>query len=128
MTAQILFVEDSGEEVFLVQCYLTRAGIRSEGRLVQDQLSQQRVLSSWVPDLIVADFTLSQFDGWTAYVTARTFAPYVPFIFRSRDITKRRARRARERGVLACVHKDEIDRFISLVNAAVTCAPRALRV
>jgi DNA-binding NtrC family response regulator len=127
MTARILFIEDSGEEAFLAQYHLTRAGIRSEGRLVRDQLSQQRVLSSWAPDLIVADFTLSQFDGWTAYVTSGIFAPDVPFIFRSRNITKKRAQRARERGVLACVHKEDIERFNSLVNAALTRSTPALR-
>lgn len=117
MTARIVFVDDCANDVFLAQYLLTRAGICSEAHLVQNQGAQQRVLLSWTPHLIVADFRLSHTDGWTAFITARTFAPGVPFIFRSRKISGKRARQAYERGALACVLKRETDSFVTLVRA-----------
>jgi diguanylate cyclase (GGDEF)-like protein len=78
----------------------------------------RRALRDRLPDFILSDFTLPQFDGFTALSIAREAAPDVPFLFLSGTLGEERAIEALRRGAVDYVLKSNPKRLVPAVRRA----------
>jgi CheY-like chemotaxis protein len=95
---QLVIVEDSEADAELVSRHLAKSGFRAEICRVQTEHDFVTALKTRIPDLIISDFSLPQFDGLRALELATVLAPDTPFIYVSGTIGEERAIEALRRG------------------------------
>jgi diguanylate cyclase (GGDEF)-like protein len=78
----------------------------------------REALATFMPQAIVSDFSMPQFDGLAALRLARDVAPDLPFIFLSGTIGEERAIEAMRSGATDYVLKDNIRRLGTAVKRA----------
>jgi diguanylate cyclase len=114
----LLFVEDSAQDVELALRALQRDGVEAAWRRVDSEPAMRAALSEAPPDVIVSDFSMPQFDGLLALRLAREVAPHVPFIFLSGTIGEERAIEAIRMGATDYVLKGSMRRLGTAVKRA----------
>ncbi|MBV8657543.1 MAG: EAL domain-containing protein [Burkholderiales bacterium] len=87
----ILMLEDVLADVELAGDEMTRAGLTIALTHVRDEAGFREALRSTAPDVILADFTLPQYDGLSALQVRRELAPEIPFIFVTGSLGEERA-------------------------------------
>jgi diguanylate cyclase (GGDEF)-like protein len=115
---QLVMVEDSEADAELVARKLTKAGLDVVIHRVETELDFVQALHGVVPDLILSDFSLPQFDGLRALDIAVEQAPETPFIFVSGTIGEERAIDALRRGATDYVLKTNLSRLPAAVERA----------
>jgi len=115
---KILIVEDQPADAELLQYEMRRAGIDYIARRVDTRESFHLALTEFHPDLILSDFSMPSFDGFTALGLARAVMPETPFIFVSGTIGEERALDALKNGATDYVLKDRPKRVISAIQRA----------
>src|SRR3977135_1062507 len=88
MPVNLLFIEDSRDDVQLALLALERDGLRPSWRHVATEMELREALKSSTPDAILSDFSMPEFAGLAALRVSREFAPRVPFIFVSGPIRR----------------------------------------
>ncbi len=121
-TVRILFVEDVESDAELSLVHLRKAGLQCSARRVQTGPDLRAALGEFSPDLILADFSLPQFDGLAALEIAREVAPDTPFIFVSGSIGEERAVTALLCGAVDYVLKSNLTRLPPAVRRALADA------
>lgn len=116
---RILMLEDSTLDAELIQRELRRAGIEFSATRVETEEHFRAALESTQPDIILADYSLPEFDGLTALTIARTVAPDIPFIFISGSIGEERATQALREGAADYIIKDRPSRIGAAVTRAI---------
>src|SRR6266513_2529293 len=116
----LLFVEDSAEDVQLALRALSRDGVEAEWRQVDSQSAMKVALAEGQPDAILSDFSMPGFDGLEALLLAREIAPDVPFIFLSGTIGEERAIAAIRMGATDYVLKSSMRRLGTAVKRALS--------
>src|SRR5437588_2621787 len=116
----LLFVEDSAEDVQLALRALSRDGVEAAWRQVDSESAMKVALSEGQPDAILSDFSMPGFDGLEALLLAREFAPNVPFIFLSGTIGEERAIAAIRMGATDYVLKSSMRRLGTAVKRALS--------
>lgn len=115
---RILHLEDNPEDAELVHRSLRRAGLSFEARRVEKRADFESAMQDeW--DLILADYSLPDFDGATALTIARASKPTVPFIFVSGAMGEEIAVQALKGGATDYVLKDRLQRLPLAVSRAV---------
>jgi diguanylate cyclase (GGDEF)-like protein/PAS domain S-box-containing protein len=115
---KILLLEDLATDVELVSRQLRGGGLRCEIACVVDEPSFVRGLDEFVPDLILSDFSLPQFDGLSALDIARARRPDIPYIFVSGTIGEERAIESIKRGATDYVLKSNLRRLPAVITRA----------
>lgn len=77
---RILHLEDSQTDAELVGRSLRRAGLEVDIRVVDERTTFVKELDTFVPDVILSDHTLPQFNSIEALKIAKTQRPDIPFI------------------------------------------------
>src|SRR6266850_2147397 len=116
----LLFVEDSAEDVQLALRALKRDGVEALWRQVDSETAMKVALSEGRPDAILSDFSMPGFDGLEALLLAREIAPQVPFIFLSGTIGEERAIAAIRMGATDYVLKSSMRRLGTAVKRALS--------
>ena len=116
--SHVVFVDDSLDDVDIACWRLAKAGIELATTLVCSQRDLVGELGQRHPMLIISDFSMPGFDGWSALQISQTLAPAAPFIFHSGTIGEERCRIALTRGAFGCVEKEHPAQFIDLVRRA----------
>ena len=116
----LLFVEDSAEDVQLALRALKRDGVEALWRQVDSETAMKVALSEGRPDAILSDFSMPGFDGLEALLLAREIAPHVPFIFLSGTIGEERAIAAIRMGATDYVLKSSMRRLGTAVKRALS--------
>jgi diguanylate cyclase (GGDEF)-like protein len=119
---RVLLVEDVAYEAELVIHQLQRAGLHFDWHRVETEEALRKGLSEFVPDIILSDFNLPQFDGLSALRIAREVVPALPFIFVSGTIGEERAIDALHAGAADYVLKDNLLRLAPAVKRALADA------
>jgi diguanylate cyclase (GGDEF)-like protein len=114
----LLFIEDSRDDVQLALLALERDGLRPSWKHVATEMELREALKSSTPDAILSDFTMPEFDGLAALKIARDVAPRVPFIFVSGTIGEERAIEAIRLGATDYVLKDNLRRLGTALRRA----------
>jgi diguanylate cyclase (GGDEF)-like protein len=122
---RLLIVEDSESDAELAVWRLKSGGFSCTYQCVATEADMRAALKAQLPDLILSDFSLPQFDGMTALSVARQEAPGVPFIFLSGTIGEERAIEALKCGAIDYVLKSNPKRLVPAVKRAL--ADAALR-
>ena len=114
----VLFIEDSEADIELAVRRLQHGGFRCRYRVAESEHALRRALRERLPDFILSDFTLPEFDGFTALSIAREAAPDVPFLFLSGTLGEERAIEALRRGAVDYVLKSNPRRLVPAVSRA----------
>jgi diguanylate cyclase (GGDEF)-like protein len=115
---RVLMVEDVAHEAELVIHQMQRAGLNFEWRRVETEEGLRSGLADYLPDIILSDFNLPQFDGISALRISREMAPETPFIFVSGTIGEERAIDALRAGASDYVLKNNLLRLPPAVKRA----------
>ncbi|HYR83996.1 MAG TPA: PAS domain S-box protein, partial [Terriglobia bacterium] len=116
---KILIVEDVPNDAELALRELKRAGIAFDARRVDTAAEYRRELEQFKPELILADFSMPNFDGAEALAIARNHFPDIPFIFVSGSIGEEDAIRAMKQGANDYVMKTNLVRLSAAVERAI---------
>jgi diguanylate cyclase (GGDEF)-like protein len=115
---RLLIVEDIAAEAELAVRQLKLAGLNCVWRRVETEAALLQALQEMRPDLILSDFSLPQFDGFSALKLASREAPDVPFIFVSGTIGEERAIEVLKHGAVDYVLKSNLGRLAPAVKRA----------
>jgi two-component system, cell cycle sensor histidine kinase and response regulator CckA len=116
---RILHVEDDPSDVALVQRSLTKAEIPYTIMHVDSRETFVQALEKEAFDLIISDFQLPSFDGWSALEIVRAKWPEVPFILVSGTLGEDQAVDSLKRGATDYVLKDRLSRLAEAVRRAI---------
>jgi PAS domain S-box-containing protein len=114
----ILLLEDSPLDAELTIAQIERGGIRAKVQRVETQPEFEEALAKGHYDLILADFSLPEFDGLSAFEIARREVPLLPFIFVSGTLGEDVAVDALQRGATDYVLKQRLDRLLPAIRRA----------
>ncbi len=116
---RVLFLEDVPEDVEIEVRELSRAGLSVETLAVADESGFIQALQSFLPDVILSDYTLpTNFNGLKALAITRRELPDTPFIFVSGTIGEERAIEAMRDGATDYILKEHQDRLgLAVVQA-----------
>lgn len=117
---RILLLEDNATDADLIQHTLRRGGLAFELECVDNKSDFVRQLRSSPPDLILSDFSLPGFDGYTALALAQEQCPGTPFIFVTGTMGEEVAIETLKNGATDYVLKHRLSRLV-------LSATRALR-
>ena len=115
---RIVHVEDSPEDVELIQRSLALEGYAPEVKRVETRAEFLDALTNHDIDLILSDYTLPNFSGTQALEIASVLKPDVPFIFVSGTIEEGTAVESLRNGATDYVLKDRPARLVSAIRRA----------
>ncbi|HXV63071.1 MAG TPA: sigma 54-interacting transcriptional regulator [Vicinamibacteria bacterium] len=117
-TLRILILEDVPTDAELVERELRRGQIEFLSRRVSTRPEFEEQLSSFDPNIILADFSLPGFDGLDALSISAETRPEVPFIFVSGAIGEEKAIETLKKGATDYVLKDRLSRLVPALRRA----------
>ena len=114
----ILHLEDDPNDAALVQSTLEAGGITCATSCVQSRADFVAALAHGGIDLILSDFSLPEFDGFSALEMARARCPDVPFILVSGILGEEPAIDSLQHGATDYVLKQRLSRLVPAVHRA----------
>ena len=114
----ILHLEDDPNDAALVQSTLDAGGITCATSCVQSRADFVAALAHGGIDLILSDFSLPAFDGFSALEMARARCPDVPFILVSGILGEEPAIDSLQHGATDYVLKQRLSRLVPAVHRA----------
>jgi PAS domain S-box-containing protein len=114
----ILMLEDVATDADLIQRELERDGFTFEARRVTTEDAFTQALEAFDPDIVLADYSLPNFDGMAALEVAQEKRPHVPVVFVSGAIGEERAIETLKQGATDYVLKDQLSRLGPAVRRA----------
>ena len=119
-TIRILLLEDSDFDAELVIRELRKGGLDFVWHRVQTRDEYRLALKSFLPDLILVDYKLPDFDGGQAIVMAKEICPDVPTIVVTGAVGEDTAVELFKKGATDFVLKDRISgRLLGAVERAI---------
>src|SRR5258708_36068444 len=115
---KILFVEHDENDLGLIQRELKKGKINYLPEVVQTAEDYDKALKNFIPDIILSDFNLPEFDGPRAFAMREEMASGTPFIFVSGTIGEERSIEFIKSGVTDYVLKDRLFTLTTKVNRA----------
>ena len=115
---RILMVEDSSTDAELVRHALRQGGLSFVSHRVQTREEFVEQIDSYHPDLILSDFSLPAFDGFTALSIAIEQRPDLPFIFVTGTLGEELAIDTLKKGATDYVLKHRLSRLVPSVHRA----------
>jgi signal transduction histidine kinase len=115
---RILILEDNAIDADLVTHALRKGGMHFALSRVDSKLAFIRELDHSAPDLILSDFSLPGFDGYTALEIARSKCPGIPFIFVTGTLGEEVAIETLKQGATDYVLKHRLARIVPSVQRA----------
>lgn len=107
-TYKIIILEDKMEDVEMILHELKKAGLRCAHTIAKTKTDYERALTTFKPDLILADYSLPGYSGLAAFNIKQELLPDVPFIVVSGMIGEERAVELIKFGVDNYVVKDAL--------------------
>jgi signal transduction histidine kinase len=115
---RILLLEDSPADAVLVRHALRQGGLNFVMHHVDTKPAFVRQLNRPAYDLILSDFALPSFDGFTALALAREKCPDLPFIFVTGTLGEEVAIDTLKKGATDYVLKHRLSRLVPSVQRA----------
>jgi signal transduction histidine kinase len=115
---RLLHLEDNPVDAELILATLTESGLSCAAHRVDTRSGFLAALKAGAIDLILADYSLPGFDGFSALAMARQHAPEVPFLFVSALIGEELAIDAMHQGATDYVLKQRLGRLVPSVQRA----------
>jgi signal transduction histidine kinase len=115
---RILLVEDNAPHAELVEHFLREGGLQFRLTRVETKEAFLEQLAREAPDMILSDYALPSFDGYSALAIAREKVPHVPFIFVTGTMGEEVAIETLKNGATDYVLKTRLTRLGPAVNRA----------
>jgi len=115
---QVLILEDNASDAELMQRELRKAGFDIGAECAQDKRTFLQALDHFVPDIILADYSLPGFDGLAALALARQRLKEIPVIIVSGAIGEEFAIETLKAGATDYVLKHRLSRLGAVVHRA----------
>lgn len=115
---RLLLLEDNPVDADLITATMTEGGIPCRSRRVDTRQDFVMTLKEGQIDLILADYSIPGFDGFTALTLARQHRPEVPFMFVSATIGEDLAIDAMHQGATDYILKQRLGRLVPSVQRA----------
>lgn len=115
---RILMLEDNPGDAQLNEEHLIDEGFSLESRRVQTEADFLEELKSFRPDIIIADYRLPGFDGFTALHHVQEQHPFIPFIIVSGYLEEEAAVSLLKAGAADYIVKNRLARLGSSVRNA----------
>jgi PAS domain S-box-containing protein len=112
----ILILEDVATDAELIERELQKGGIKFTSKRVETEGAFLSELKNFKPDLILADYKLPQFDGFSALAIVKEQCPDVPFILISGTLGEESAVEAMKAGANDYIMKGNLSRLIPAVG------------
>jgi PAS domain S-box-containing protein len=118
---QILYLEDDPRDAELVRDKLQQTTrLTCELAVARDRAEYEAALARTPFDLILSDYSLTDYDGMAALALARSKQPDVPFILISGTLGEEQAVDCLVRGATDYLLKERLDRLVPAVLRALT--------
>ncbi|MDB6115763.1 MAG: Histidine kinase, gyrase and HSP90-like ATPase [Lacunisphaera sp.] len=114
----ILLLEDDIADAELVKYALSQSGLDYTIERVDTREEFQQHLDQRMPDLILSDYHMPQFDGLSALLIAQEKVPDTPFIFVTGTLGEERAIETLKRGASDYVLKTRLSQLVPAVHRA----------
>jgi signal transduction histidine kinase len=115
---RILLVEDDAADAVLIVHALRQEGLGFTIKRVETTEDYVQALEHDAPDLILSDYALPSFDGYTALLIAQKKRPETPFIFVTGMLGEEAAIETLKNGATDFVLKTRLHRLSSAVHRA----------
>ena len=115
---RILILEDQAADAEMATRELRKAGLEFVATKVMTEKEYLAELRNSTPQLILADYSLPDYDGFSALAAARTLCPKVPFIFVSGSLGEEKAIETLHHGATDYVLKQRLTRLGPAVQRA----------
>jgi two-component system cell cycle sensor histidine kinase/response regulator CckA len=115
---RILILEDVPADAELMSHQLRKGGVSFSALRVDTKEGFLNGLKDFLPDLILADYSLPCFDGLSALAVVRERCPDIPVIFVSGALGEELAIEALRKGATDYVPQDRLSRLVPAVNRA----------
>lgn len=99
MNYKILFLEDNLQDVELMRRELEKAGLKNTYRHVSSKQAFLEALTDFVPDIVLADYSMPMFNGMHAFKLFKDMGLNVPFILVTGSLTENLAMECQNEGV-----------------------------
>jgi len=119
---RVLILEDEPTDFELVVRALCREGFVPAVLRVETESDFRRQLRDFCPDVILADYSLPEYDGLSAMELAHAEFPQVPFLFVSGSLGEGTAIEALKHGAADFVPKQRLDQLGPSVRRALAVA------
>lgn len=115
---KILILEDVPADAELMERELKKGGLHFVSKRVAIKEDFSTALDTFAPDLILADYKLPQFDGFSALAIAKEKCPDTPFIFVTGAMGDELAVETLKQGAVDYVLKDKLPHLLPAVERA----------
>ncbi|MEP6949148.1 MAG: ATP-binding protein [Ginsengibacter sp.] len=112
---KILHLEDFPEDAELVEYVLHKGNIKSEIRVVDNEIDYKKALSDFNPDIILSDHSLASFDSFQALAILNEKQLDIPFILITATMSEEFAVDIMKQGASDYILKDRLQRLPSAV-------------
>ena len=113
---RVLHIETDPHDTDRIEALLTDGGLSCAIRRVESRHAFTSALNGGQVDLILAEFSMPEFDGGVALELAQQSAPDVPFIFVSSALTETACIEHMQRGATDCIPKEGLARLVPSVR------------
>jgi len=117
---KILFAEDLPSDAELIWREIEKDKIVFEKVLVDNEQDYLSAISSFGPDLIISDYSMPQFDGFTALKIKNRLVPDIPFILVTGSVNEETAVEIMKAGADDYVIKDKLSRLGAAIRSALS--------
>jgi PAS domain S-box-containing protein len=118
-TMKILFVEDLPTDVEIAKRTLSKEGILFSSVVVETENDFINSLEKFIPDIIISDYSMPQFDGMRALKLSLKINPDTPFIILTGSMNEEVAVECMKAGATDYLIKDYIARLPFAVKEAI---------
>jgi DNA-binding NtrC family response regulator len=115
---RVLLIEDNPDDATLLSIELARTGIPFQAKRVDNRDDFLRELDAELPDVILSDHGLPQFDGFSALAIAKEKCPHVPFLFVTGSLGEEMIIETLKRGATDYVLKHRLGKLVPAVQRA----------
>jgi PAS domain S-box-containing protein len=114
----ILYIEDVPADAELALIEISMNGITCSHKIVDSKQEYLDALVNSVPDLIISDYTLPQFDGMQALLMRNEISPQTPFIIVTGSISEEIAVECMKAGADDYILKRNLSRLAPAIRSA----------
>src|SRR5256885_11442249 len=115
---RVLLVEDVEDDAELVVRALTSAGIACRSRRVQSESALREALQHFIPDIVLSDHSLPQFNAHDALRVVRSERPHTPVIIVTGSLDEETAAEYIKAGAADYIVKQRLHRIGPAVRRA----------
>src|SRR6478736_3945015 len=116
---QILFLEDNPDDVEMIENELTEAGMRFMSRRIDKKSEFLKEVDDFCPDIILADYSLTMFNGVQAFRMMKENNIVVPFILVTGVLSEKLALECMKEGVDDFILKSSFKRLPAAIIGAI---------